>query len=89
MFYFRFKRLYDFIFALLGIILLSPLFLIIIILIKLDSTGPIFFRQKRIGRNKTTFTILKFRTMKMETPRIHQLTCWTIPIIGLLEWVSF
>ena len=67
--YLRFKRLVDFILALIGLILLSPLFLIIIIAIKIDSRGPVFFKQKRIGINKTHFNILKFRTMKINTPK--------------------
>ena len=69
MFYIKFKRLYDTLGAFIGISLLSPLFLIILILIKTDSKGPIFFRQKRIGKNKKTFYILKFRTMRIDTPR--------------------
>ncbi|MGN9160339.1 sugar transferase [Clostridium sulfidigenes] len=63
------KRLFDFILALIGLILLSPLFLIIIISIKLDSKGPVFFKQKRVGVNKTHFNILKFRTMRIDTPK--------------------
>lgn len=63
------KRLFDFILALIGLILLSPLFLIIIIAIKLDSKGPVFFKQKRVGVNKTHFNILKFRTMRIDTPK--------------------
>ena len=63
------KRLFDFILALIGLILLSPLFLIIIIAIKLDSKGPVFFKQKRVGINKTHFNILKFRTMRIDTPK--------------------
>lgn len=67
--YLKFKRLVDFILALIGLILLSPLFLIIIIAIKIDSRGPVLFKQKRIGINKTHFNILKFRTMKIDTPK--------------------
>lgn len=67
--YFKFKRLVDFILALIGLILLSPLFLIIIIAIKIDSRGPVLFKQKRVGINKTHFNILKFRTMKIDTPK--------------------
>lgn len=46
-----------------------PLFLIVVILIKLDSEGPVFFKQKRVGKNKTHFDILKFRTMRIDTPK--------------------
>ena len=69
MFYLKFKRFYDTLGALIGILLLSPLYLIIMILIKIDSKGPILFKQKRIGRNKKHFNILKFRTMKIDTPK--------------------
>ncbi len=69
MFYLKFKRFYDTVLAFIGLVILSPLFLILIILIKLDSKGPIFFKQKRIGRQKKHFNILKFRTMKIETPK--------------------
>ncbi|SHE82084.1 sugar transferase [Caloramator proteoclasticus] len=63
------KRFIDFILALIGLIVLSPLFLILMIAIKLDSKGPVFFKQKRVGINKTHFEILKFRTMRIDTPK--------------------
>lgn len=69
MFYFWFKRFYDIVLSFIGLIVLSPLFLILIILIKLDSKGPILFKQRRIGRNKKHFYILKFRTMRIDTPK--------------------
>lgn len=69
MFYLKFKRFYDFVLALLGLIILSPVFLILMLAIKLDSKGPILFKQKRIGRNKKHFMILKFRTMRIDTPK--------------------
>jgi len=69
MFYFKFKRFYDTLGAMIALILFSPIFLVLIVLIKLDSKGPILFRQKRIGRHKKYFNILKFRTMKIETPK--------------------
>src|SRR5699024_10931189 len=59
----------DIILALLGLIILSPLYIILIILIKLDSKGPVLFKQKRVGINKTHFHILKFRTMRIDTPK--------------------
>lgn len=62
------KRCIDFILSLLGLILLSPIFLILCIWIKLDSKGPILFKQKRVGKNKEYFNILKFRTMSIDTP---------------------
>lgn len=63
------KRVVDFILALTGIIILSPILLILCIAIKIDSRGPIIFKQKRVGLNKTHFNILKFRTMKVDTPK--------------------
>ena len=69
MFYLKFKRICDFILAFIGILLLSPLFCVLMILIKVDSKGTILFKQKRIGRNKKHFYILKFRTMRIDTPR--------------------
>lgn len=63
------KRGMDFCMALVGLILLSPVFLILILVIKLDSKGPILFKQKRVGIHKTHFSILKFRTMKIDTPK--------------------
>ncbi|QCR34426.1 sugar transferase [Lysinibacillus sp. SGAir0095] len=66
--YLKIKRLIDIILSLIGLITLTPVFIILIILIKLDSKGPVLFKQKRVGKNKTHFNILKFRTMKIETP---------------------
>lgn len=63
------KKIIDRFLAFIGLIVLSPLFLILIIAIKLDSSGPIFFRQKRVGIHKTHFEILKFRTMRTDTPK--------------------
>lgn len=63
------KRGIDFILSLLGLLILSPLFLVLILAIKLDSKGPVLFRQKRVGIHKTFFPILKFRTMKIDTPK--------------------
>lgn len=63
------KRFIDIILSLIGMIILSPVFFVIMIAIKLDSKGPVFFKQKRIGIHKTEFYILKFRTMKIDTPK--------------------
>lgn len=63
------KRGIDFLLSLLGIIILSPVFLILCIAIKLDSKGPIIFQQKRVGKEKTHFNIYKFRTMRTDTPK--------------------
>ena len=67
--YQKVKRGMDFLLALAGLILLSPVFLILILAIKLDSPGPVLFRQKRVGLHKSHFQILKFRTMRIDTPR--------------------
>ncbi|MBK2027016.1 sugar transferase [Allofrancisella guangzhouensis] len=63
------KTFLDFSLSLVGLIILSPIFLLIILFIKLDSKGPIFFKQKRIGQNKKLFQIYKFRTMYVDTPK--------------------
>lgn len=67
--YAKFKRFIDIILSLPGLLILSPFYLIIILAIKLESKGPILFKQKRIGVNKTHFHILKFRTMRIDTPK--------------------
>ena len=67
--YLKLKRLIDIILSLVGLIVLSPLIIILVLGIKLDSSGPILFKQKRIGIYKSHFNILKFRTMKIETPK--------------------
>jgi len=59
----------DFIISLIALIILSPFFLFLSLWIKFDSKGPVFFRQKRIGKNRTFFQIYKFRTMLAETPK--------------------
>ena len=64
------KRLFDLVISLVLFIVLIPLFLIIGISIKIDSRGPVFFKQNRIGRHKKEFLIYKFRTMKLDTPNV-------------------
>lgn len=63
------KRLLDLVLSACAIVVLSPVYLLVSIAIKVDDPGPVFFRQKRVGIHKTHFRILKFRTMKMDTPR--------------------
>lgn len=63
------KRMIDFILAFIGLITFSWLFLLIAVAIKITSKGPVFFRQRRVGSNQSQFYILKFRTMKMDTPK--------------------
>jgi len=64
-----FKRLIDVILSVCALIVLSPLYLILAIAIKIDSPGPVLFRQKRVGIRKIHFDIFKFRTMCIDTPR--------------------
>ena len=64
-----FKRLIDIFLSFFGIVFLSVPILVIVLAIKLDSKGPVFFKQKRVGIHKTHFNILKFRTMRVDTPR--------------------
>ncbi|MGO4943124.1 sugar transferase [Ruoffia tabacinasalis] len=66
--YIHIKRIIDFILAFIALVLLSPLFLVLALWIKMDSKGPVFFKQKRIGINRSFFQIYKFRTMLSETP---------------------
>jgi O-antigen biosynthesis protein WbqP len=63
------KRIIDFTLSLIAMIILWPVFLLIAILIKLDSKGPVLFKQKRVGKDKKHFYILKFRTMRTDTPK--------------------
>lgn len=67
------KRLYDFILSFILLVITLPLWLLIAVFIKLDSKGGVFFKQKRMGKNKKSFTIIKFRTMKTEN-NDHSLT---------------
>ena len=63
-----FKRAIDAVLSLVGLIVLSPIFLILIVAIKIDDPGSVFFAQKRVGDGKRHFMLYKFRTMKMSTP---------------------
>ena len=64
-----FKRTLDIVLSFLGMIALSPFFLLLVLAIKLDSKGPVLFKQKRVGLHKKHFYILKFRTMRIDTPK--------------------
>lgn len=68
------KRIFDLVFSIAGLILLSPVFLIISLLIKIDSKGPVFYRQLRVGKNNSDFRLLKFRTMKTDSDKNGLLT---------------
>ena len=64
------KRLFDILFSFLGLILVSPLFLVIAFLIKRESPGPVFYRGERIGKNGKPFRIFKFRTMVVDAEKL-------------------
>lgn len=64
------KRTFDIVFSSAGLVVLLPLFVIIAILVKIDSRGPAFFRQKRVGRHFIPFDLYKFRSMVTDAPRI-------------------
>lgn len=67
--YIKIKRLIDFTLSFIGLVILLPVLVVLMLAIKLDSSGPVFFKQKRVGIHKTHFNILKFRTMKADTPK--------------------
>lgn len=66
--YLGIKRLIDVIISAVAIVLLSPILLVIVIAIKLDSKGPVLFKQKRVGKGKKYFQIYKFRSMYVDAP---------------------
>jgi O-antigen biosynthesis protein WbqP len=68
MVYLKLKRLIDIVLSSLGLIILSPVFLVIIISIKIGSKGPVLFKQKRVRIHKSHFYVLKFRTMRIDAP---------------------
>ena len=65
-----FKRFFDIVLSLIAAVMLLPLFIVVGIIIFIDDPGPIFFKQKRVGKNKKLFWMWKFRTMKRNTPDI-------------------
>ena len=68
------KRIFDIILSLFGLIILLPFMLIIAIFIKLDSKGPVFFKQLRVTKNGREFKILKYRTMRVGSDKYSQIT---------------
>lgn len=64
------KRLFDILGSAVALLLLAPLLLLVALAVRLDSPGPVFFRQERVGRGGVTFHIHKFRTMRMDAPRL-------------------
>jgi O-antigen biosynthesis protein WbqP len=67
--YIKVKNIIDRLLALAALIILSPVFIVLVAAIKLDSKGPVLFKQKRVGIHKTYFNIFKFRTMRTDTPK--------------------
>lgn len=63
------KRAGDFLLACMGLVILLPLLLVVMVAIRIDSPGPVLFRQKRVGLHKKHFEIYKFRTMRVDTPK--------------------
>lgn len=63
------KRAIDMVLSFVGLVILAPVFLLLALAVKLDSKGPVFFKQKRVGIHKRYFYILKFRTMRTDTPK--------------------
>ena len=94
MYKYFFKRLFDFIISFFAVVVLLIPFIIIAIAIKLDSKGPVFFTQKRVGKNKKLFKILKFRSMRIDTPKnapTHELQDpkkWITKVGGFLRKTS-
>lgn len=92
--YQRVKRALDVFISLIAIILLLPLFLIISILIKIDSRGPVIFKQERSGLHKKVFTLYKFRSMKTETPKycatrkLNKIDCYVTNVGHFLRKTS-
>jgi lipopolysaccharide/colanic/teichoic acid biosynthesis glycosyltransferase len=68
--YLFFKRIIDIFGSALGIVILSPILIFVAILTKCTSKGPVFFRQKRLGKNKKPFTLLKFRSMRADARQV-------------------
>ncbi len=61
------KRSFDIFFSFFGLIILSPLFLLIFVMVKTDSKGPVIYKQTRVGKNGKDFSVLKFRSMKQDS----------------------
>lgn len=68
------KRIFDLICSALGIVVLSPIFIIVFLLIKIESPGPGFYTQQRVGRNGRMFNLFKFRTMHLNSDKLTAIT---------------
>lgn len=88
------KRIIDVVFSALGLVILSPLFLIIALAIEIEDPGPVLFKQRRVGVHKSYFNIAKFRSMRVDTPRdvpTHMLADpehWVTKVGGVLRKTS-
>lgn len=69
------KNIFDFLFSLSGIVMLVPVYIMTIVLLKITMPGPIFFKQKRVGKDGREFEVLKFRTMKVDEVAEKNLDC--------------
>lgn len=67
-------RIFDVVFSLIGLLLLSPIFIFISIWVKIDSKGPVFYTQNRVGLNEEIFKLFKFRSMRMDSDKLGLLT---------------
>ncbi|HHZ13412.1 MAG TPA: sugar transferase, partial [Clostridiales bacterium] len=84
MIYLKIKRLIDIVLSFIALIVLSPILLVVAIAIKVDSRGPALFKQKRVGIHKSHFNILKFRTMRIDTPK----DCPTHLLENPEQWIT-
>ena len=81
------KRAFDIVFSLTALLMLSPVSLILAILVKLTSPGPVFFKQKRVGANNVEFEIYKFRSMKVQEKKKSD-TIWTTEDDPRVTWIG-
>lgn len=68
------KRAFDILFSIIGIVILSPAFFFVAVFIKIDSNGPVFYKQSRVGKNNKDFILYKFRTMNVGSDKEGLLT---------------
>ncbi|MBE6771509.1 MAG: sugar transferase [Ruminococcaceae bacterium] len=83
------KRLIDIILSFVGLVVLAIPMLVVAMIIKIDSPGPVFFKQKRIGENKTHFNIIKFRSMSVNAPKDMPTHMLANPEAFLSKWQRF
>lgn len=82
------KRSFDLVFSFIGLVILSPIFLIVCMLIKAGSKGPVFFKQVRVGQHEQLFKILKFRTMIVDAEKVgKQITVGKDPRITKIGYI--